>query len=365
MDLRLSDDQQLLKDTLERFARNEYNFDTRRKLTDSEDGFSRDIWQSHANLGLLGIPFAEEDGGIGGGPIEVMIVMEQLGRALALEPYLPTVVLAGRAIVEAGSAAQKEQLLGEIIAGEALWAFAHAEPGARYDLAHVETRAEGGRLSGHKAVVHGAVTADKLVVSARSEAGISLYVVAGEADGLTLRPYRTIDGLRAAEVMLDNVAGELLGEDGSALPVIESVIDRATAAVCAEAVGAMDVLRETTLEYLQMRKQFGVPIGTFQVLQHRSVEMMGNCEEARSLTLMATLSLDQDVQARARAVSAAKVGIGTRGRHVGQEAIQMHGGMGMTDELKVGHYFKRVSMIDAMFGNTDHHLDRFGAASMS
>ena len=365
MDLRLSEDQQLLKDTLERFVRNEYDFDTRRKLVESEDGFSREIWKSHAEMGLLGMPFAEDDGGIGGGPVEVMIAMEQFGRALALEPYLATVILAGRAIAEAGSAAQRQELLGGIMAGEALWAFGHGEPRARYDLSFVETRAEAGRLTGHKAVVHGAAAADKLVVSARSDAGISLYIVAGDAEGLTLRPYRTIDGLRAAEVTLDNVPAELLGEEGGAMPVIESVIDRATAAVCAEAVGAMDMLRETPLEYLQTRKQFGVPIGKFQVLQHRAVEMMGSCEEARSLTLMATLSLDQDAAARARAVSAAKVGIGTRGRHVGQEAIQMHGGMGMTDELKVSHYFKRVSIIDAAFGNTDHHLDRFAAASVS
>ena len=374
MDLGLSEDQRLLKDSVERFLGNEYAFDVHRALLGSDDGFSREHWARYGELGWLAAPFAEDDGGLGGGAVEVMIVMEQMGRALALEPYLATVLLAGRAIVEAASPAQRAAWIPEIVAGKALWAFAHGEPGSRYDLAHVETRAEadgsGYRLSGHKAVVHGAAAADHLLVSARETGaigdrdGISMFAIPRGAAGLTLRPYRTVDGLRAAEVALDGVvvaADDRLGAAGAALPVIEAVFDRAIAALCAEAVGIMDFLYEATVEFLKTRKQFGVPIGKFQVLQHRAVEMMAACQEARSLSLLATLSLDKPPAARARAVSAAKVGIGKSGRLVGQEAIQMHGGMDMTDELKVGHYFKRLTMIDAQFGNVDHHLDRFAA----
>lgn len=372
MDLSISDDQRLLEDSVVRFVRNEYEFAKRRELAASDDGFSRAHWATFAELGWLALPFAESDGGLGGDSVDLMIVMEQFGRGLVLEPYLATVLLAGQTIARAGNEAQRASLLGPLIAGESQLAFAHVEGGARYTLSHVETRAEasdgGYRLDGAKAVVFNATAADQLVVSARTAGattdrdGISLFVVPANADGITLRSYRTIDGLRAAEVALDGVhvgADALLGEEDAALGVIEEVIDRATAAVCSEAVGAMEVMREATLEYLKTRKQFGVPIGKFQVLQHRSVEMMISCEEARSLTMMATMSLDKPAGERARAVSAAKAHIGKAGRHVSQEAIQMHGGMGMTDELKVGHYFKRLTMIDALFGNVDHHLDRF------
>ena len=378
MDLSFSDDQRLLEDSVARFVRNEYEFDKRRALAESEDGFSRDNWATFAELGLLGLPFSEEDGGLGGGPIETMIVMEQFGRGLVLEPYLATVLLAGQTIAHAGSSEQRQALLADLISGTALYALAHIEPAARFALDHVETRAEsdgaGYKLSGAKAVAFNAPAADQLVVSARTAGqvrdrdGISLFVVPANANGVTLRPYRTIDGFRAAEVILDQVsvgADALLGEAGAALPAIETVADHATVAVCGEAVGAMDVLRETTLEFLQTRKQFGVPIGKFQVLQHRSVDMLVSCEEARSLTMMAALSLGKPATARARAVSAAKAHIGKAGRHVGQEAVQMHGGMGMTDELKVGHYFKRLTMIDTLFGNVDHHLDRFAATEQA
>ena len=378
MDLSFSDDQRLLEDSVARFVRNEYEFDKRRALAASDEGFSRDHWATFAELGLLGLPFREEDGGLGGGPIDTMIVMEQFGRGLVLEPYLATVLLAGQAIAHAGTPEQRQTLLAGLIAGESLYALAHVEAGARFTLEHVETRAEsdgdGYRLSGAKAVAFNAPAADQLVVSARTAGktrdrdGISLFVVPANADGVTLRRYRTIDGFRAAEVALDRVAAgadALLGDAGAALPAIETMADYATVAVCGEAVGVMDVLRETTLEYLQTRKQFGVPIGKFQVLQHRSVDMLMSCEEARSLTMMAALSLGKPAVSRARAVSAAKAHIGKAGRHVGQEAVQMHGGMGMTDELKVGHYFKRLTMIDTLFGNVDHHLDRFAATEQA
>ena len=285
MDLGLSEDQRLLKDSVERFMGNEYAFDVRRALIGTDDGFSRELWARYGELGWLAAPFSEDDGGLGGGAVEVMIVMEQMGRALALEPYLATVLLAGRAIVEAASPGQRAAWIPDIVAGKALWAFAHGEPGSRYDLAHVETRAEadgsGYRLSGHKAVVHGAAAADRLLVSARETGaagdrdGISLFAIPRGAAGLTLRAYRTVDGLRAAEVALDGVvvaADDRLGAAGAALPVIEAVVDRAIAALCAEAVGIMDFLYEATVEFLKTRKQFGVPIGKFQVLQHRAVE---------------------------------------------------------------------------------------------
>ncbi len=372
MDLSYNADQTLLAESIARFVRDGYDFDTRRRLAKSETGFGADKWAAFAELGWLGIPFAEADGGLGPDPVAVMILMEQLGRGLVVEPYVPSILLGGGLVAAAGSAAQRARWLGRLIAGEAQMAFAHGEPGGRYTLSHVATRAEaengGFALTGRKAVVHNAEAADLIVVSARSrggtadEAGLSLFAIPRGADGLTLRPYRTIDGLRAAEIALDGVAAgadTLLGPEGAAYPIVEEIADRAIAAVCAEALGIMDALRETTLDYLKTRKQFGRPLASFQALQHRAVDMLVACEEARSLATMATLHLDGPADARRRAVSAAKAHIGRAGRKLGQEAVQMHGGMGVTDELKVGHYFKRLTMIDTFFGDAAHHLDRF------
>lgn len=372
MDLSYSEDQRLLSESIARFVRNDYDFETRRDLAESELGFDEGKWAAYAELGWLAIPFTEADGGLGADPVAVMVLMEQFGRGLVVEPYTPSVLLGGGLIAAAGSDAQRRRWLGELIAGKSHLAFAHGEPGGRYTLSHVSTRVEaaggGLRLTGHKAVVHNAEAADFLIVSAREsgavadESGISLFVVPRAAAGLALRPYRTVDGLRAAEVALDGVAVDedsRLGAAGAAFPIVESVVDRAVAAVCAEALGIMDVLRETTLEYLKTRQQFGRPLGSFQALQHRAVDMLIACEEMRSLTLMATLGLDGSAAERRRAVSAAKAHVGRAGRKVGQEAVQMHGGMGVTDELKVGHYFKRLTMIDTFFGDAAHHLDRF------
>ena len=372
MDLSYSEDQRLLSESIARFVRNDYDFETRRGLAESERGFDQGKWAAFAELGWLAIPFAEADGGLGADPVAVMVLMEQFGRGLVVEPYTPSVLLGGGLIAAAGSDAQRRRWLGELMAGKSHLAFAHGEHGGRYTLSHVSTRVEaadgGVVLTGHKAVVHNAEAADFLVVSAREsgavadESGISLFVVPRDAAGLALRPYRTVDGLRAAEVALDGVAvGEdsRLGAAGGAFPIVESVVDRAVAAVCAEALGIMDVLRETTLEYLKTRQQFGRPLGSFQALQHRAVDMLIACEEMRSLTLMATLGLDGSAAERRRAVSAAKAHVGRAGRKVGQEAVQLHGGMGVTDELKVGHYFKRLTMIDTFFGDAAHHLDRF------
>ena len=372
MDLSYSEDHTLLSESIARFIQNDYDFETRSRIAGSDFGFDPAVWQQFADLGWLAIPFSEDEGGLGADPVSVMILMEQFGRGLVLEPYVPSILLGGRLIAATGGAEQRSRYLGDLISGKIQLAFGHGEPGGRYALAHVATRAEGGvggfTLSGQKAVVHNAEAADFIIVSARSsgevraQEGISLFVVSRETPGLTVRPYRTVDGLRAAELVLEGVqVGEdaLLGEEGGAYPAIEAVTDRAVAAVCSEAVGAMDLLRETTLEYLKTRQQFGRTLGAFQVLQHRAVDMLIACEEARSLALMATLSLDKTAPERRRAVSAAKAHVGNAGRKVGQEAVQLHGGMGVTDELKVGHYFKRLTMIDTFFGDAAHHLDRF------
>ena len=375
MDFTLSDEQKLLKDSVDRFVAEKYGLDVRRALVASEDGFGRENWKTFAELGWLAIPFAEASGGLGGGPIEVMVLMEAFGRGLVVEPFIST-ILTGASLVEAlGDKEQKAAILPSVIQGKKLIAFAHVEPQARFTLSDIMTTAtaDGGgyRISGHKAVVFGGDSANHLIVSARTsgdqrdENGISLFLVDAEAAGVTRRSYGTVDGLRAADVALKDVLvgpEALLGEEGDTFATIESVVDRATAAVCAEAVGAMDSLHEQTLEYLNTREQFGVKLGKFQALQHRSVDMFVACQEARTMTYVATLSLDKPRTERIRAVSAAKSHIGRAGRLVGQEAVQLHGGMGMTDELAVGHYFKRLTMIDTLFGNMDHHLERFAAA---
>ena len=376
MDLSYSEEQTLLAESVERYIRNDYDFEVRRRLAASDAGFGAEHWGAFARLGWLSIPFSEADGGLGADPVAIMIVTERFGRGLVVEPWTPSVLLAGRLLAPGAQEPQRAQWLADLMAGKAQFAFAHGEPGGRYTLSHVAARAErtpgGYALTGRKAVVQNAAAADPIVVSARTggdtadRGGVSLFAVPRGAEGLTLRPYRTMDGLRAAEVALDGAAvgaEARIGPEGGAYPLVEETTDRAIAAVCAEAVGIMDVLRETTLEYLKTRKQFGKPLGSFQALRHRAVDMLIACEEARSLTLMATLSLDKPARERRRAVSAAKAHIGRAGRKVGQEAVQLHGGMGVTDELKVGHYFKRLTMIDTFFGDAAHHLDRFAADS--
>jgi pimeloyl-CoA dehydrogenase small subunit len=373
MDFSLSEEQQLLKDSVDRFVREEYELETRRKLVGSDDGFSRDNWKMMAELGWLGVALPEEFGGIEGGPVETMVIMEGFGEGLVVEPYFATVVLGGNLILEAGNDAQKSELLPAMSGGELMMAFAYAERQSRFDLADVEFKAEksggGYVLNGHKGVVLHAACADKIIVSARTsggsrdENGITLFIVDAGAAGLGRRDYPTVDGLRASELTFENVqvgADAVLGEVDKGLPVIEKVVGKAIAALCAEAVGCMKVLHETTNDYLKQRTQFGAPLSKFQVLQHRMVDMFMEYEQARSMSYMVTLKCeDEDPVERAKAVSAAKVQIGNSGRFVGQQSVQLHGGMGMTDELHVGHYFKRLTMIDTMFGNKDYHLRRF------
>ena len=377
MDFELSDDQNLLKDSVERFVKDNYSPDARAKLADTELGFSRDHWKKMAELGWLGLPFSEDVGGFGGTAVDTMIMMESMGRGLVLEPFLSTVVLGGGLVAEAGSKAQIEAIIPEVIEGNMMLAFAYAEPQSRFNLNDVETTAsksgDGYVLNGHKSVVYHGTTADKIIVSARTsgdsrdEAGISLFIVDNDAPGLSRRDYRTIDGQRAADFMLENVnvgAGALLGEEGRAFPVIEKMTDYAIAALCAEAVGAMQAANEITNEYMKQRKQFGTPIGKFQVLQHRMVDMYMEAEQSKSMSDMVAMKLDLgDEMERRKAVSATKAQVGKAAQFVGQQSVQLHGGMGMTDEYSIGHYFKRLTTIEMLFGNTDYHFKRFSTLS--
>ena len=371
MDFELSEEQQLLKQTCERYFADHYQFESRKRYAHEPRGWSLIAWKQYADLGLLGVPFAEEYGGFGGGPVETMIVMEQIGHVLLLEPYLATVVLGGGFIQHGGSDAQRAELLPRIAAGELCLSFAHAERQARYDLVDVATTArhDGGAyvLDGAKTLVLHGDTAEKFIVSARVSGaqtdrnGLALFLIDATAPGVSVRGYPTVDGLRAAEVTLSKVRAEAtatLGEPGAAFALIERVADRAIAALCAEAVGTMAAMHETTVEYMKTRKQFGVTIGSFQVLQHRAAEMLIAVEQARSMAMLATMmAAEDDARERRQAISAAKVQIGRSGRFVGQQAIQIHGGIGMTMETKVGHYFKRVTVIDTQFGDAHHHLN--------
>ena len=370
MDFDLTDEQRLLKDSVDRLIADQYQFEQRKKYLAQPDGWSREAWQQFAELGLLGLPFAEQFGGFGGGPVETMIVMEAFGRGLVLEPYFATVILGGGLLRHAATQAQQQALIPEVAQGKLKLAFAHVERQSRYDLADVATtaRRDGAAwvLDGAKSVVLHGDCADRLLVTARTagdrrdRAGIGLFLVDASASGVTRRGYPTQDGLRAAELTLSGVrvsAGDILGDPGAALPVIEHVADEAIAALCAEAVGTMQVMHETTLEYLKTRQQFGRPIGQFQVLQHRSVDMLVALEQARSMAMFAAvMAAEENATERRRAMAAAKVQIGRSGKHIGQEAIQLHGGIGMTMEYKVGHYFKRMTMIDMLFGDADTHL---------
>lgn len=381
MDFDLSPEQELLKNSVERFVHDEYEFSKRRTIIGSDEGFSRDHWKMFAELGWLGISVPEQYGGFGGSAVDVMVLMEAFGKGLVVEPFLTTVVLGAGLLREAGSEAQKSALLGRIVSGELLVAFAFAEPQARYDLHDVTcgaTRTDSGwALSGAKSVVIHGPSADSYIVTARTSGGqrdkdgISLFLVPREAKGLERVDARAFTHVPVSELRFDKVelpADAILaagpgnvaqGPEGAALGAIEKVVDEAIAAICADAVGAMEAVHGATNEYLQSRTQFGQPIGRFQVLQHRMVDMFMELEQSRSLTYLATLKLDSDTHERRRASSCAKAQIGKAGKFVGGQAVQLHGGMGMTDELNVSHYYKHLMMLDILFGNADHHLKQF------
>ncbi len=371
MDFNFTEEQEMVRDGLSRMVREQYDWETRRKAIASAAGWRPEVWAQLAELGILGMPFSEADGGFGGGAVDAMVVMQEFGKGLVVEPFVPTVVCAGGFLKHAGTAAQKEEHIGGIVDGSRVFAFAYAEPRGRYDYADLATTAKkdgsGYVLNGHKAVVIGAPWASHLIVTARTSGeqrdrdGVSLFVVDKSAPGIVTRDYETVDGRRASEVYFENVAipaDALIGEEGAALPLIERVTDEAIAAQCAEACGAMKVAHAMTVEYSRQRKQFGVPIGSFQVLQHRMVDMYTAYEQSVSLTYLATLRLDASEAERKRAVSAAKVGVGQAARLIGQEAVQIHGGNGVTDEYAIGHYFKRLTIFDSEFGDVDHHMKR-------
>ncbi len=375
MDFSFSDEQTLLQDSIEKFIQNDYAFDARQRVVREEQGFSSDNWRTFAELGWLGVPFPEADGGFGGTAIESMIMSEQFGKGLVVEPFLATVVLAGGALKIGGSASQKEKYLAGVMDGSLQGALAYAEPQGRFNLADLTTTAspegDGYVINGYKAVVMNGPSADFLVVSCRTGGGqrdadgVSLFVLPADTEGVARRDYPTVDAFRASEVTLENVrvgSDAVIGEEGKGLAILAQVVDEAILAVGAEAVGCMEVLYKTTVEYCKTREQFGQPIGKFQVLQHRMVDMFMEHEQAKSLMYMAAMRLDEGYGPEAqKAVSAFKVQVGKSGRFVGQNAVQLHGGMGMTEELNVGHYFKRLTMIDTLFGNVDFHLKRFGS----
>jgi pimeloyl-CoA dehydrogenase small subunit len=370
MDFDLSDEQRMLQDSVTRLLAEQCGFEQRGAMLDGSRDAAAALWRQFAELGLLGLPFAEADGGFGGGAVDTAIVMEALGRALAPIPYFSTVVLCGGLLRAAASPAQRAALVPEIAAGELTLAFAHSESQARFDLSDVRTTARrqgnGWVLDGEKRFVLGGDSADRLIVSAGTPEGIALFVVGADRAGVGRRGYATQDRNRSADVRFDSVSvgdDALLGEPGTALPVIEQAVDAAIAALCAEAVGAMAHAHQLTVDYLKVRKQFGVAIASFQVLQHRAVDMLVAAEQARSMALYATMMASEpEAGERQRAISAAKVQVNRSARFVGQEAVQLHGGIGMTEECQVGHYLRRLTMIEMLFGDTTHHLRRLARA---
>ena len=372
MDFDLSEEQRLLKDSVDGLLNDSYDFDQRKKYGAEKAGWSKAVWGKLAEQGLLGLPFAEADGGFGAGAVETMIVMQAFGRALVLEPYLPTVVIAGGFLRHGGSAAQKAAHIPGIIDGSKTFAFAQLEKNSRYDLSDVSTTAkkkgDGWVIDGEKFVVLNGEAADTLVVTARTKGGqtdrdgIGVFLVPRDAKGVTVKGYPTQDGMRAADITFTGVevgADAAIGDSAAGLPLIERVVDEARTALCAEAVGAMDESLKITVEYIKTRKQFGVPIGSFQALQHRAADMFVFTEQARSMAMLATMASDfKDAKERAASVAAAKVQVGKSSKFVGQQSIQLHGGIGMTMEASIGHYFKRLSIIESTFGDTDYHLRR-------
>jgi pimeloyl-CoA dehydrogenase small subunit len=373
MDFELSPEQEQLRDNVARLMRERYGFEARKVFQSSPPGWSEALWRDYAEMGLLGAPFAEDDGGYGGGAVETMIVMEQFGKALALEPYLQTVVLCGALLKHGASENQRVELIGAVAAGDLRLSFAHSEKQSGFDLNDVAVSAikDGGGgyvLKGEKTLVGQGDSADRLIVSARLSGGrrdrdgIGLFLIDANAPGVTRRGYPTQDGQRAAEIAFADVRAaphDVIGAPNGALPIIERAVDETIAALAAEAVGAMSEALAMTVEYLKTRKQFGVTIGSFQALQHRASDMTVALEQARSMMYLAAMMANEDDSVeRAKAMSAVKAQIGRSAKFIGQQAVQMHGGIAMTYEYKVGHLFKRLTMIDAAYGDADVHVRR-------
>lgn len=378
MNFDFSEEQVMLRDSVARFIQDDYSFDARRQIAASDTGMSAEHWQTFAELGWLSVPFAEEHGGFGGGPVDVMVMMEEFGKGLVLEPYFATVILFGGLLQQAGNAEQQAAYIPRIIEGNCLGAFAFTERQSRYELADVRTSAttdgDGFVLSGEKVVVYNGANADTLIVAARTsgepcdEAGISLFLVDASAEGIEKLVFPLMDGQRVANLVFNDVhlpADALLGERDKAFPVIARVALESCVALAAEGLGIMGQLNSKTLEYTKQREQFGVPIGSFQALQHRMVDTFMSYEQTRSLLYRAVCTLEKEDEDPARDIHALKVMLDRAGRHVHSEAIQLHGGMGLTDEMDIAHYAKRLMMVNAMFGDGDHHQARFNALNFA
>ena len=371
MDLSFTEVQTMLIDSVEKFITNDYSFERRQQYAASDTGYSADVWATFADLGWTAVPFGEDDGGFDGGPVELMAMMQQFGRGLIVEPYLANIVLAGGVLRRAASGSQKTKWLQPLISGELQAALAVTEPQSRYDLANIETTAtkdgDDWIITGRKGVVLNGGNAGLLIIPARTSGsttdrdGITLFAVGGMADGVSRNAYPTVDGHQAAEIVLQDVRVEsntILGDIDKAYAVLDAVVDEATLAVCAEAVGIMQTLTDKTVEYSKSREQFGVPIGSFQALQHRMVDMLTACEQSYSLLLWAAMANADQTEDAKRAISAIKYQVGTAGKKVGQEAVQIHGAMGVSWDVDIAHYFKRLTTIGQMFGNADWHLDK-------
>ena len=372
MDFTFNEEQTLIQGQVEQFIQRDYDWESRQSLISTDSGYSLDNWNTFAELGWLGISLSDDSGGFGGSSIDTMILMEEFGKGLVLEPFLETVVMCAELIDKAGTSEQKKDVLTGVVEGKIQLALAYAEPQSRFNLADVMTEAklesDNFILNGFKSVVMNGPNANKFIISARTsgsqrdESGISLFLVDAEVSGLSSRDYQTVDNRRASELTLESVViprSCLIGELDEGFMVLDAAIDRSILAISAEAVGAMEVLYKTTVEYTKTREQFGTPIGKFQVLQHRMVDMFMEYEQCKSLLYMATMKHDEDSADAKKAISGLKYQVGNASKFIGQQSVQLHGGMGVTDELNVGHYFKRLTTIGTIFGNSDYHLKKY------
>jgi len=374
MDFTFNEEQSLIQDQVDQFVQKEYDWETRQSLSNSDLGFGDDNWQKFAELGWLGISVSEESGGFGGSSIESMLIMEAFGKGLVVEPFLETVIMSASLIDDHGTKEQKSSILEQAIAGKMHLALAYAEPQSRFNLSDVVTvaTADGDNfiLNGYKSVVMNGPSANKVIVSARTsgsqldEHGITLFIVDSDCEGIEKTNYKTVDGRRASDIVIENVVvskEDIVGEVDGGFQLLDSAIDKAILAISAEAVGAMEVLYKTTVEYTKTREQFGTAIGKFQVLQHRMVDMFMEYEQCKSLLYMATMKHEEGAYDSKKAISGLKYQVGKAGKFIGQQAVQLHGGMGVTDELNVGHYFKRLTTVGTIFGNTDYHLKKYSS----
>ena len=378
MHFELTEEQTLLENMVTAFVRDDYNWETREKIVKTEEGWKPENWYKFAELGLLSVPFSEDHGGLGGTAVDSMVVMEQFGKGLVVEPFMPSILLSGNLISKLANESQANEIIPKIIEGESRYVFAYAEPQSRFDLSDVKTSAtkDGDEytLNGFKSVVFGASMATHIIIAARtsgdqrSEDGITLFLVDIKSNGITLQTYPTIDEYRASEVVIENLkisSDMVLGEVHKAYPVVEEVIDLATIAACSEAVGVLQVLKDSTIDYCKQRKQFGQPISKNQAIQHKLVDMMIEYEQAKSILYAAVTADLSNADERKKAVSGAKARIGQSIKFVGESAIQLHGGMGMVDEYMISHYFKRATMLGVLYGNVDFHMKRFVGLTQS